>query len=161
MERQLHAIVPEVLWQAFRVIRHVMCRTENIVLPQGSATTRPNCHVVARSLARILPFEVRDGYFATVYDPEKKVVTTLQHSWLIPSAELIADPNRTQFIIDPWPIDVVTGPLMYVRSQRITGLYKEAWILSEDEIRLQDPLIEFVSCQMKKLIRVTATKAGP
>lgn len=53
-----------------------------------------SCHMLARALRKMYPVRVCDGYFAVGYE----------HSWL-----LTANGN----LIDPYPVAVIGGPIMY------------------------------------------------
>ncbi len=121
-------VVPERVWEIFNGIKALIeAMPDEIEMPaymgnyQLSSDTAkcsgtPNCHMIVRALAEFFPVKVHDGYIVERVPlglPESGCAGNnhYHHSWLT-----VIDEDAT-FIIDPWPLGVVTGPALFIRRK--------------------------------------------
>jgi hypothetical protein len=102
-----------------------------------------SCHMVCRALAQLFPqLECQDGYFA---------LKGVQHSWLI---------LKEDFIIDPYPVAMVGGPIM-VDCRYFTTPWQSLYTPCEERFScLSDPdlqkHVERVIEVMRSVLQVAA-----
>lgn len=127
--------VPSKTLAVFRKIEKVVQEMPDIDLGSGKdgggRKAILSCHMLARALERFFPVKCEDGYFGDC-----------EHSWLLP--------ETPGFIIDPYPIGVLEGPLLVELSLALPwpALYKKAELTGfEDEIFLErvDKVAEVIS----------------
>lgn len=112
--------VPEEAWRILESIRGILESIPEeiefttyllgVAVKSESVVTRgkPNCHVIARAIASLLPVDLHDG-FVQVVGPDGRI-RMLDHSWLT-----LKDSDG-QVIIDPWPLGVATGPAIFIQD---------------------------------------------
>lgn len=120
MRPKIAETVPERVWTLYgeveRIVAHLPPELEfdavilGVRMSRDLATARgiPNCHLIARALSAVLPVIPVDG--AVIVITGEGEVRALEHTWLIVRGE---DPR---FIIDPWPLGVVSGPALFVNG---------------------------------------------
>lgn len=112
--------VPEAVWVLLDEIRAVVqALPETLEVPafilgvrissdRATGTTIPNCHIIARALATILPVQVHDGVVTVgVVEGKSRICN---HSWLT------VEGQSPSFIIDPWPLGSVGGPTLFIQD---------------------------------------------
>jgi hypothetical protein len=120
MKPHIASEVPESIWGLFETIKHVIeCLPKKIEtdaylfglkIPRDVAVGNiiPSCHHINRALAEHFPVIVHDGGVLHINRAGEQI--HLDHSWLT-----IAGQDQ-RWIIDPWPLGVVSGPALFMQG---------------------------------------------
>ncbi|MES2749004.1 MAG: hypothetical protein V4606_01255 [Patescibacteria group bacterium] len=112
--------VPESIWELFKTVRNIIERLPpkietdaylfGLKIPRDIAVGEvvPSCHQITRALAEHFPVIVHDGGVLHINKTGEQC--HLDHSWLTVSGQ---DPK---WIIDPWPLGVVSGPALFMQG---------------------------------------------
>ena len=112
--------VPESIWELFKTVKNVIERLPpkietdaylfGLKIPRDVAIGEviPSCHQITRALAEHFPVIVHDDGVLHINKAGEQC--HLDHSWLTVVRQ------DQKWIIDPWPLGVLSGPALFVQE---------------------------------------------
>ncbi len=157
MKPHIASEVPEAIWELFETIKYVIGSLPpkieadaylcGVKLPREIAVRDviPSCHHINRALAEHFSVIVHDGGVLHINKAGEHI--HLDHSWLT-----VAEQDQ-RWIIDPWPLGVVSGPALFMQGYAFD--FQEADTSSS---RLPNSFIEVVEELSILIERILNTK---
>ncbi|MBI1755162.1 hypothetical protein HY250_02695 [Candidatus Azambacteria bacterium] len=125
--------VPKEDIKIFREIRLVVEELPDVEFGKGpdGEPIVISCHMLTRALAEYFPVKAKDGFMVNIW----------QHSWL---------ETKGGFIIDPYPIALVGGPILVVAKDSPWGSFYKKYLHGSFPDLMQEPFLS----QVKLLTKV-------